>query len=306
MGEVLILAGVSGLIVGAIAAFKGSPGGPVPLRRKQAALLMAAGLIAVLAGAAMGGPVSSRAPQNPTPISKPPAARPQGAAALRVPVPGGKRPATVPAGAQEATVTRNVDGDTIWAKGGTLPAAAESKIRLLEINTPESTTRTECFGPEASAFAKAQLGVGSKIYLLADREDKDQYGRFLRYIWKADGEFFNEKAVLEGYAKAVLYPPNDAYIALMRQAEARARAAGKGLWSACAGQAAGAPAAAPAPVRSVAPAGARCDAAYPDFCIPPPPPDLACAQVPGRRFTVLPPDPHGFDRDKNQIGCESG
>jgi hypothetical protein len=49
-----------------------------------------------------------------------------------------------------------------------------------------------------------------------------------------------------------------------------------------------------------------CDPAYPDFCIPPPPPDLDCADIPRHDFTVRQPDdPHRFDRDKDGIGCES-
>jgi hypothetical protein len=51
------------------------------------------------------------------------------------------------------------------------------------------------------------------------------------------------------------------------------------------------------------PAGA-CDPAYPDFCIPPPPPDLDCPDIDTREFTVLPPDPHRFDADHDGIGCE--
>ncbi len=39
-------------------------------------------------------------------------------------------------------------------------------------------------------------------------------------------------------------------------------------------------------------------------CIPSPPPDLDCKDIPYRRFKVLPPDPHGFDRDGDGIGCE--
>jgi hypothetical protein len=49
-----------------------------------------------------------------------------------------------------------------------------------------------------------------------------------------------------------------------------------------------------------------CDAAYPTVCIPPPPPDLNCKDVPFRNFVVLPPDPHGFDTDHDGIGCEAG
>ena len=48
-----------------------------------------------------------------------------------------------------------------------------------------------------------------------------------------------------------------------------------------------------------------CDPSYPDVCIPPPPPDLDCGEISHRNFTVLPPDPHRFDGDKDGIGCES-
>jgi hypothetical protein len=51
-----------------------------------------------------------------------------------------------------------------------------------------------------------------------------------------------------------------------------------------------------------------CDPSYPDFCIPPPPPDLNCSApvIAGRHnFRVLPPDPHHFDTDHDGIGCES-
>jgi micrococcal nuclease len=47
-----------------------------------------------------------------------------------------------------------------------------------------------------------------------------------------------------------------------------------------------------------------CDDSYPDVCIPPPPPDLDCPEVEYTNFRVLSPDPHGFDRDRDGIGCE--
>lgn len=65
-----------------------------------------------------------------------------------------------------------------------------------------------------------------------------------------------------------------------------------------------APSAAPAP-----PPSGNCHPSYPDFCIPPPPPDLDCGDVSQKRFTVrhdVPdPDPHGFDGDNDGVGCES-
>jgi hypothetical protein len=48
----------------------------------------------------------------------------------------------------------------------------------------------------------------------------------------------------------------------------------------------------------------NCDPAYPDLCVPKDSPDLKCSDVKERNFKVLPPDPHGFDRDRNGIGCE--
>jgi hypothetical protein len=44
---------------------------------------------------------------------------------------------------------------------------------------------------------------------------------------------------------------------------------------------------------------------YPDLCIPPPPPDLDCADVSGSNFTVTGSDPHGFDGEGDGVGCES-
>ncbi len=47
-----------------------------------------------------------------------------------------------------------------------------------------------------------------------------------------------------------------------------------------------------------------CDPSYPTTCIPPAPPDLNCSDITARAFTVLPPDPHGFDGDGDGLGCE--
>ena len=60
----------------------------------------------------------------------------------------------------------------------------------------------------------------------------------------------------------------------------------------------------PAPTATATRDPRRCDPSYPTVCIPPPPPDLDCKDIPYRRFRVLPPDPHGFDADHDGIGCE--
>lgn len=47
-----------------------------------------------------------------------------------------------------------------------------------------------------------------------------------------------------------------------------------------------------------------CDPSYPTVCIPSPPPDLDCKDIPYHNFPVRPPDPHHFDGDGDGIGCE--
>jgi hypothetical protein len=48
----------------------------------------------------------------------------------------------------------------------------------------------------------------------------------------------------------------------------------------------------------------NCDPAYPSLCISLNSPNLKCSDIKERDFKVLKPDPHGFDRDGNGIGCE--
>jgi micrococcal nuclease len=85
------------------------------------------------------------------------------------------------------------------------------------------------------------------------------------------------------------------YVDLYLTAQSLARDAGRGLWGDAEQSADPAPTALPS---------GGCDPSYPTVCIPPPPPDLDCGDIPHRRFTVLPPDPHRFDGDGNGIGCE--
>jgi hypothetical protein len=51
--------------------------------------------------------------------------------------------------------------------------------------------------------------------------------------------------------------------------------------------------------------GGKCDASYPDVCIASPPPDLNCDDITDKNFKVVPPDPHGFDREGDGTGCET-
>ncbi|MEP0858857.1 hypothetical protein NDI34_22930, partial [Trichocoleus sp. DQ-U1] len=46
------------------------------------------------------------------------------------------------------------------------------------------------------------------------------------------------------------------------------------------------------PTPTITAQAGQCSPAYPNVCIPPPPPDLNCGDVEFKNFQVLPPDPH--------------
>ncbi len=124
-------------------------------------------------------------------------------------------------------VARVVDGDTILIDGG-------EYVRLIGMNTPETVNPkkpVECYGPEASARTK-ELLTGQTVRLEQDTEDRDKYGRLLRYAFLGD-QFINVELVQEGFAKAYPFPPNTKYRTLFTKAQKEARAAHLGLWAAC-------------------------------------------------------------------------
>src|SRR5438477_10154246 len=72
---------------------------------------------------------------------------------------GGRITARIP-----VTVTHVVDGDTLLAR---FADGRVEKVRLLGVDTPEVVDPrkpVQCFGPEASAFTKAQL-TGRRVVL---------------------------------------------------------------------------------------------------------------------------------------------
>jgi micrococcal nuclease len=160
-------------------------------------------------------------------------------------------PATLheePIGHEVAVVTRVVDGDTIEVTvtrkvdgpgAGATRVGHDYDVRLLGIDTPESVdpdSPVECFGPEASAAAKAFL-LGMTVRLVKDVEEVDQYGRLLRYVYVGE-EMADARLVINGYAFAYPYPPNDRHASLLDALMHRARALDRGLWAddACAGR----------------------------------------------------------------------
>ena len=130
-----------------------------------------------------------------------------------------------------AIVQRVVDGDTFIA----LVGARRFRVRLIGVNTPETVkpnTPVQCYGPEASAYAKYVL-TGKHIRLVYDVDRYDRYGRTLAYVYVGK-TFFNLALVQQGYAVVETVPPDIARVAEFVAAQRIARAKRLGLWLTCA------------------------------------------------------------------------
>jgi micrococcal nuclease len=134
-----------------------------------------------------------------------------------------------PGGRDGARIERVVDGDTVVISG-------LGKARLIGIDTPEVFGGTECFGREASAYAKALLPAGTPVRYRLGTEPRDRYGRALIYLFLRDGRHVNELLARNGYAQPLTIAPNVDYAQRFRALSREARRAGRGLWSACAHQ----------------------------------------------------------------------
>lgn len=198
--------------------------------------------------------------------------------------------ADLPAG-DDTTIEGVIDGDTVVVAGG-------QRVRLIGIDTPETRhpdRGVECFGRQASAHTAQLLPPGEAVRLVHGVERTDRYGRTLAHVYRVrDGLWVNAALVADGYAQVFTYPPNVAHATSLLRLQRAARAQSRGLWSACEVE-----------VPPTPTAGGDCDPAYPDVCIPPPPPVLSCVDIDHRRFAVRPPDPHGFDGNDDGIGCQS-
>lgn len=207
-------------------------------------------------------------------------------------------------------VERVVDGDTVKAS---VDGKVES-IRIIGINSPEATTRTECFGSTASKKAKEFL-EGKWILLEKDdsQSDRDKYGRLLRYVWFDTGTDFGRRMIEEGYAYEYTYDIPYAKQAEYKDTQEYADERSHGLWSSdtCDGKrtkpapkvtAPKPKPVAPAPAPKPAPRS-NCDPNYTP-CVPNVSYDLDCPDI-GFSVRVIGSDPHGFDGNGDGYGCES-
>jgi micrococcal nuclease len=132
------------------------------------------------------------------------------------------------------TVVRVIDGDTIDVRVG----GRTERVRLTGIDTPELAHRpgdvAECLAVEATAFTSGLLPVGTAVRLERDVVGRDDYGRLLAYVYRADdGVFVNWEIARHGYALPLSIPPNVAAADAIVAATRAAQSSGAGLGSAC-------------------------------------------------------------------------
>ncbi len=125
-----------------------------------------------------------------------------------------------------------MDGDTIDVRDG---AGKTERVRFVGIDTPESVDprrEVQCFGKEASAHVKKILDGKTVTMKAKPDEDRDSYGRLLRYVY-LDGKDIGLTLLSEGYAFSVCkkFPHEkcETYEAEAKKAESKKL----GLWSAC-------------------------------------------------------------------------
>ena len=122
-------------------------------------------------------------------------------------------------------VAAAVDGDTVTLING-------ERIRYIGMDTPEEVDPrkpVQCFAREA-ADRNHQLVDGKPVKFYMDVNEKDQYGRWLGFVYLEDGTFVNLELVRQGYAFAYPFPPDISKSEEFRAAEDYARTNKLGLW----------------------------------------------------------------------------
>jgi micrococcal nuclease len=134
-----------------------------------------------------------------------------------------------------ASMISVVDGDTIDVNID----GHRERVRLIGIDTPETkkpNTPVECFGPEATMFAKSMLVEDAPLHLERDVVARDDYGRMLAYAYlAADATFVNLTIVRAGFARVLTIRPNAAHADEFVAAARAAQADHIGLWAGCSG-----------------------------------------------------------------------
>lgn len=125
-----------------------------------------------------------------------------------------------------------VDGDTVEVDMNGTP----EKVRLIGVDTPEThkpKTPVQCYGVIASDYTKSHT-EHKNVRLESDpiNQDRDRYGRLLRYVYLDDGTLWNAELVRLGYGRALTTFPftkKEEFKAYEKEAKDNNR----GLWASC-------------------------------------------------------------------------
>jgi len=233
---------------------------------------------------------------------------------------------------QNISIADIYDGDTVTTSTGT-------KIRLLQIDTPELSSG-ECHAEEsksllesyldASRLSKSQAELGLKnlvkssgVKLESDTgfDQTDKYGRNLSYLI-VDDLNLNIELVRIGAATPYFYEGKKGkYSTELEQAAEYAKQNRLGVWGMCPGFVynpnepinAGVSTSSYVESKSDNDSGVvgvivgngECSADYRE-CVPPYPPDLNCGDLVSLGLIhVTGSDPHRLDRDGDGLACES-
>ena len=136
-------------------------------------------------------------------------------------------------------IEKVIDGDTFRMSDG-------EKVRLIGIDTPEKYDSDKLdrqsveskrdketikrLGEAASEYVRA-LAEGKKVRLEKDKsnQDRDRYGRLLRYVYFEDGTLLNAKIISDGYAN-VYNSSSVSKLEEFKKLEKDARENKRGLW----------------------------------------------------------------------------
>lgn len=124
------------------------------------------------------------------------------------------------------------DGDTITVAMNGL----SERVRFIGVDTPElhhPQKPVQCFARAAKSFTADAIGT-SRVRLEADPLDdnRDLYGRLLRYVYLPDGKLLNMEIIRAGYGFTYTRFPYTKTEQAQRL-EHEARQAKRGLWSEC-------------------------------------------------------------------------
>ena len=135
-----------------------------------------------------------------------------------------------------ARVTSVTDGDTINVRAYR-PRRRSYRVRLIGIDTPETQTRVECGGADASRSMRALAPRGRRVKLRTDptQDTTDRFGRLLAYVYVGRRQL-NVTQVSKGWSSTYVYRGSRfQQYARFRRAERVARRRDRGVWGACGG-----------------------------------------------------------------------